>query len=209
MTTGSPLETALMGEPAVKVRQRRELIELLGIETRNKYEISTESGAIVGYAAEQQKGLLGVVLRQFLGHWRSFDLHIFDSNRHSLFVARHPFRIFFQRLELYSHEGRLIGAVQRRWALFHKHFDIEDERGQPLMQVRSPWFRIWTFKFERRGRLAARLEKKWGGFLKEVFTDTDTFRIEWTDTTLSYPERALIVTAGIYIDLLYFERKAN
>lgn len=203
------MNNSLMIENAVRIRQRHELIELIGFETRNKYEILSSSGEVLGFAAEQQKGLLGMLMRQFLGHWRRFDLHIFDRNRQPLYVAKHPWRIFFQRLELFSADGRLVGAVQRRWALFHKHFDIEDERGQVLMQVRSPFWRIWTFRFERHGREVAKLEKRWGGLIKEVFTDTDTFQISWTDPALTLPQRALIVAAGLYIDLLYFERKAE
>jgi hypothetical protein len=41
------------------VRQRFEAAELFGFESRNKYDIVSESGAQVAFAAEQQKGFMG------------------------------------------------------------------------------------------------------------------------------------------------------
>ena len=49
----------LAGHSKLHVRQHHELGEWFGFETRNKYEISDESGRPVAYAAEQSKG--GVV----------------------------------------------------------------------------------------------------------------------------------------------------
>ncbi len=81
------------------VRQRKELAELFGFETRNKYEILTEGGNLIGYCAEQQKGILGFLFRQFLGHWRSFDLHFCDADRKLFLTSKHPFRFFFKNLK--------------------------------------------------------------------------------------------------------------
>ena len=63
------------------VRQRRELAELFGFETRNKYEIASESGGALAFAAEQQKGIAGFLFRQFLGHWRTFEIKFFSPDR--------------------------------------------------------------------------------------------------------------------------------
>ena len=71
----------LSKESQVIVKQKRELAELFGFETRNKYEITNTDGNLLGYCAEQQKGLLGFLFRQFLGHWRSFELHFYDADR--------------------------------------------------------------------------------------------------------------------------------
>ncbi len=60
------------------IRQRRELFELIGFETRNKYEICDADKNVIGFCAEQNKGILGFLFRQFLGHWRSFEIHFYD-----------------------------------------------------------------------------------------------------------------------------------
>jgi uncharacterized protein YxjI len=190
------------------VVQRRELVELLGFETRNKYEVCDAQGSVIGFAAEQGRGLLAVLMRMFLGHFRTFDIHIFDAQRQAQYRAHHPFRFLFQRLELFDAGGTYLGALQQRFAIFSKHFDLLDASGGLSMEMRSGFFRIWTFPFFRAGAEVARIEKKWGGMLREVFTDADRFRTTFTPAVRGQ-ERALILAAAIFVDLQYFERKAD
>jgi len=203
------LSLRLRSLPALIVRQRHELAELIGFESRNKYVIEDEAGNSVGFAAEQQKGFIGFLLRQVLGHWRRFSLQIFDHQKQPMVSAVHPFRWIFQRLEVTGPEGVRIGAIQQRFGIFTKSFDVEDEHGRISMQVRSGLFSFWTFIFERNGREVARVEKKWSGLVSELFTDRDTFRILFVDPSLSDSERLLLLASGLFIDLQYFERKAR
>lgn len=197
--------------PALIIRQRKELAELIGFETRNKYEINAPDGRVLGFAAEQQKGFLGAVMRQFLGHWRTFEILIFDAQRRPFLVARHPFRFIFQRLEILDADsGRPIGALQQRFSIIYKRFDVALPDGRVLMQVSSPFWRIWTFRFQGAdGRERAVITKKWSGALKEIFTDADNFALEFTDPSLGDDERKLLLAAAIFIDLKYFEQKAQ
>ncbi|WP_394835323.1 hypothetical protein LVJ94_00160 [Pendulispora rubella] len=198
----------LSAYPSLFIRQRRELAEFFGYESRNKYEILTTEGQPILYAAEQGKSVAAMVLRQFLGHWRSFELHVFDMHRTPILRAVHPFRFFFQRLEVYDAAGRFIGAMQQRFAFFSKRFDVLDASGHVLFSVSSPFWRVWTFPFERAGRQVAVIAKKWGGVLRELFTDADTFRIDY-GAELNPDERALLLAAGLFIDLQYFEQNAE
>ena len=200
---------SLLGNSTVMIRQRRELVELFGFETRNKYSVEAESGELLGFAAEQQKGLFGFMLRQILGHWRSFEIHIFDPDRKVRCVAKHPFRFYFERLEICSNGGELLGCLERRFEILGKRFDLCDASGNLLMTVRSPLWRIWTFPFKRSGQDVAVVTKRWGGVVKELFTDADTFALQFIDSSLPEVQRMLLVAAAIFIDLRYFERKAN
>lgn len=195
--------------PALVLRQRKELAELLGYESRNKYEVLDPHGTVILYAAEQGKGLGAMFARQLFGHWRSYEIHVFDSARNVLLRAVHPFRWFFQRLEVFDGSGRFLGALQQRWAFFSKRFDVEDASGRVLLQVSSPFWRPWTFPFERAGQRVASVVKKWSGALTELFTDADSFRIEYEQPGLSPDERALLLCAGVFIDMQYFEAKAQ
>lgn len=201
-------DAELDAAPGLVVAQRKELAELLGFETRNKYEIRSANGEPLGFAAEQQKGVAGFLLRQFLGHWRTFDILVFDALRQPMLTARHPFRWFFQRLEVSDAAGRLLGALQRRWSWFSKRFDVADAHGNVLLVVSSPFWRPWTFTFERSGTAVATIRKRWSGALKEMFTDADNFSIELQPGPLSPVERRLLLAAAIFVDLMFFERQA-
>jgi uncharacterized protein YxjI len=193
----------------VIVQQRFELGELFGFETRNKYSIENEQGVNLGFAAEQQKGFLGLILRQLLGHWRTFDILFFDDRRQVIVKAVHPFRFLFQRLEVSMADGTPVGAIQQRFAFFSKRFDVHDRNGRVVMSVSSPFWRIWTFPFMKGSREVARIEKRWSGIITEGFTDKDKFRIQFIDPGLPIEERLLLLASGVFIDLQYFEVKAN
>lgn len=199
---------ALQRAPEVQVVQRKEIAELFGFETRNKYSIQLD-GQEVLFAAEQGKGGLAFLARSFFGHFRRFEIHFFDTARSLVLRAVHPFRWFFQRLEVSFADGRPIGAIQQRFAIFSKRFDVEDASGQVLLRVSSPFYRPWTFAFLRNEAEVARVEKKWAGLLSEAFTDADRFRILFQAPDLRPDERALVLTAAVFIDLQYFERKAG
>jgi len=191
------------------LKQRREMAELFGFETRNKYEILSVDGAPIGFAAEQGKGGLALLARYFLGHWRTFEIHVFDVDQQPVLIGLHPFRFYFQRLEVRTPDGRPLGALQQRFSLLSKRFDLEGPQGDVRMTVASPIWKPWTFPFLREGREVAFVRKRWSGLMKEAFLDADNFKIEFADSSLGEDDRALLLAAGLFVDLQYFERKAN
>ncbi|HLE12562.1 MAG: hypothetical protein A2504_03765 [Bdellovibrionales bacterium RIFOXYD12_FULL_39_22] len=191
------------------VQQRHELGEWIGFETRNKYEILDEQKRPIGFAAEQQKGFWGFIMRSFLGHWRTFDIYIFNINRELSATAHHPFRWYFERIEVRDAAGKSLGAIQKKFSILSKKFDVENSTGATIMEVSSPIWRIWSFPFMRNGKKLAEINKKWSGFLSEALTDRDNFIVEFSDTSMNNQVRTLIVAAAIFVDLSYFERKKS
>jgi uncharacterized protein YxjI len=122
-------------------------------------------------------------------------------------TAHHPFRWYFERLEVNDSTGRYLGAIEKRFAIFTKRFDVQNERGLTVMEVASPIWRLWTFNFMHHGRQIASVQKKWSGLYSEVLTDRDNFMVEFTDPSLSQAERMLVMAASLYIDITYFEKK--
>ena len=200
---------SLQTQAHVYVKQRHEIAEWIGFETRNKYEFYDQNMQVLAFAAEQRRGFLGAIVRQIFGHWRTFDLHFFTADRQPLMRAHHPFRWYYQRLEVTDAQGQKLGDMQRRFAIFSKKFALSDDLGQSLIEMESPFWRIWTFPLKKRGTQVACIKKKWSGLLAEAMTDKDNFQIDFEDPKLSVKERHLILAAALFIDLLYFEKKAG
>jgi uncharacterized protein YxjI len=191
----------------VLVHQVHEIGEWFGFETRNKYEILDENKIPLGFAAEQQKGFWGFIMRQYLGHWRKFDVHFFSHDRQLALVAHHPFRWILQRIEIRNLQGQVIGVVQQRFSILTKRFDIENSKGLVLMEVASPVWKMWTFNFMHAGTIIAAVKKKWSGIFAEGFTDKDNFLIEYNSPTMTEEEKVIVMASAVFIDLLYFENK--
>lgn len=201
----SALNSYLPGARTLVIKQIREAIEFLGVETRNKYEIFTPEGQPLARAEERKQGIFSTLFRQILRHWRTFTLDVGGLQGEHLFQFHHPFRIFFQRLELSDQNGTQVGSMERQLSFtLSKIFVIDDRHGSTL-QMRAPFWKIWTYPIYRGETEVARIQKKWGNFLTEMFTDSDTFVIEYLDTSLTVSERQLIIGAALLIDIQYFE----
>lgn len=51
----------------------------------------------------------------------------------------------------------------------------------------------------------AQISKKWGGALREIFTDADTYRVSFENGNWSRFQRRVIFAAAISIDFDFFE----
>ena len=188
----------------ILVHQSKEWSEiLLGFEAKNRFEIRDDSGHRIGRAAEEAKGLGAWFLRNLLGHCRRASIHLYDGLGQRVGRGEKPFRFFFHRMDVYDGDQH-IGAIQRRWSFFHRTFAVENAAGEEVMQIVSPLFRIWTFRLLFGGREVGAIRKKWGGVLREMFTDADTFGVEF-DPNLPSEVRRILLVATFLIDFTCFE----
>ena len=118
-----------------------------------------------------------------------------------------PFYWFFSDLQITS-ESKVVGHIYQRFAFIFRRYDLADARGNIFARIRAPFWRIWTFTIlSANGNEIAKISKKWGGILREVFTDADKFLIEFEGLTSS--QKAVVFAAGISIDLDFFEENHN
>ncbi len=191
------------------IKQKRELAEIFGIETKNQYEIIDQDDIEIGTAVEISAHLGHFFLRQFFGHWRKFEIVMFDPNSNKILTITHPFRFFFREFHVSDHTGKPIGSIKLRFSLMYKKFDICGLNNRVLFRVKSPWFKFWTFHIERMNQKMATISKKWSGLVNEMFFDKDNFKIDFHHSELDPREKNLILAAAIFIDLIYFEKKAD
>jgi len=191
----------------VVVRQVVEKVELLGVEGRNRYEILTPQGELLA-RAEEERGWLGFFLRQVMAHWRTFHVDIREPDGSKVLQLVHPFRLLFQELQVLDGQGNRVGRMVKNWTLLSKKFTLTAAVGSPI-EMNSGFFSIWKFPFYRQGQQLACLHKEFGGLLKELFTDADTFVLDFEDRSLTLQDRLLLLGAALFVDLEYFEVDAN
>jgi hypothetical protein len=199
----------LAGSGSIAINQKFEIAAILGFEQRNRYLIKTEDDRLIGYCAEAKLGFGDVMLRQFLGHWRTFDIIGTDIHDRKVFRAHHPFRWFFNRLDIYGAGDRLVGSLEQRFAWFDRKFDFLDSQNRVIMTMTSPFWRFWHFPVLRGSKSVALIAKKWSGLGKEMFTDADNFKVTFIERSLTAEDKLLLLTGAVFVDILYFETKAG
>jgi uncharacterized protein YxjI len=188
------------------IKQVKEWAEILvGVETKNKYEIYNNQKQKLGFAAELGKGLWSLMVRNILRSHRPIELNIWNNQQEIVFSIKRPFFWFFSELTISDAQGEVIGIAHRRFSLINKKYDLVDNRGRLVASIKSPFWRLWRFPvLTPQGQDWGLITKKWGGALKEIFTDTDSFKIDFP-TSASSEEKALILGTAFTIDLDFFE----
>ena len=185
------------------VKQRVELLEAItDIETKNRYEVLRPDGEPVLWAYEESGFLSRLILRSR----RPLTLHIADLDGQDILVASRGFYWFFPNLTVEDGDGRPVGAIRRKFGLLKRRIAIEDARGEAIVEVTGTVFRAYTFFIKRRDQEIGRITKQWSGFGREMFTDADTFLIEFPIDHGDDDFQSLVLATAFAVDLDFFER---
>ncbi|MGC3999048.1 MAG: phospholipid scramblase-related protein [Anaeromyxobacter sp.] len=200
----APLEDTLDSARRIVVRQSRDWSELIGVEAANRYALLTESGALAGWALEQPGNWF---IRMWLKARRPFEMDVVAGEadqRPALRLSR-PWTFWFARLEVRDGGGRSLGAIQERFSILRRRFDLVGADGQLLARLIGPLWKPWTFLLHpaEGEREVGRIEKRWSGLTSELFTDADTFLVTLPQSSPAL--RRLTLAAAVVIDFKFFE----
>jgi uncharacterized protein YxjI len=190
------------------VKQKKEVIEILtSMEMVNKYEILDVDKQVQGYIIERKGGFLHILKRLIFRSHRSFEIDILDQSQLKLCFLSRPFFWFFSSMLVVDTQGKQLAKVNRRFGIIHKKYDLIDETGYIFAKISSPLWRLWSFpvKLIQKEEIEAEITKKWGGALSEIFTDADTFLVDFKKYDWTPEQRLAIFAASISIDFDFFD----
>lgn len=183
---------------------------LFNWEQRNEYQVCDDKGAMVGTISEQGTGFLNAILRTFLGSHRPLDVRVFDSRLNIVLQFARKWFWFFSTLDVKDANGAPLGRIERRFSIINKVYDLFDATGTKFAQIRSPFWRLWTFPVYLGGdREVACIRKRWSGLAQEWFTDADRFQIDFGTHNWSPSQRATVFAAALSIDFDFFENNSQ
>ncbi len=193
----------------LRVRQKKEWGEILtGFEGRNRYQVVGDDGQLVFYAGEVEGGLGTFLVRLLLKNSRPFTMELKTPEGATVLRLRRPWRFWFSHLDVEDGEGRILGSIQQRFAFFQKLYDVLGPSGEVLATLRGPFFRPWTFNIELNGQEVGRIQKRWSGLGREMFSDADNFGVAF-EQVRDARLRSLVVAATFLIDFVHFENRGS
>ncbi|KAM6894923.1 phospholipid scramblase 2-like isoform 1-T4 [Lycodopsis pacificus] len=200
----------------ILIHQKVELLEaFIGFETNNQYEIKNSLGQKIYKAKEKND----CCTRNCCGSLRSFDMKIKDNTDREVIRLIRPFRCVscwcpccLQEMEVQSPPGTTIGYVKQDWHPCLPKFSIQGSNKETVLKLDGPCFACnccGDVNFELKGKdddkPIGRISKQWSGLLKEVFTDTDNFGIQFP-LDLDVKLKAVLMGACFLIDFMFFEK---
>jgi len=184
------------------VKQQVEAIEIFTqFETANKYKVLNEQGQELLYAYEEGN----VVAMQFFKKARAVKINVIDNNKALWMTVERPFTFMFANHTIKLADGRVLGYIKQHFKIFGSKFDINDLNNQLMFKIESKAFSPWTFKIFQQGNQVAVISKKWGNIGTELFTDADTFLVDFKNIQ-DQNQQLLILAAAFAIDLRVFEK---
>lgn len=200
----------------ILVHQKVELLEaFIGFETNNQYEIKNSLGQKIYKAKEKND----CCTRNCCGSLRSFDMKIKDNSDREVIRLIRPFRCVscwcpccLQEMEVQAPPGTTIGYVKQDWDPCLPKFSIQGPNKETLLKLVGPCFAcnccgdvVFELKGKDGDKPIGRISKQWSGLMKEVFTDTDNFGIQFP-LDLDVKMKATLLGACFLIDFMFFEK---
>ncbi|XP_051882212.1 phospholipid scramblase 1-like isoform X2 [Pristis pectinata] len=201
------------------VHQVVELVEaLVGFETKNKYEVKNGLGQRVYYAVEDSD----LCNRMCCGSNRAFIIKILDNIGQTIMHLVRPLGCgscccpcCLHQLEVQAPPGKAIGYVVQKWHPFIPKMSIQNENRETVLKIRGPCLAmscLGDVNFEVVSRdessVVGKISKKWTGLVREYFTDTDNFGIQFP-MDLDVKIKAVLLGACILVDFMYFEQNSG
>ncbi|XP_055623905.1 phospholipid scramblase 2-like isoform X2 [Toxorhynchites rutilus septentrionalis] len=200
------------------VHQKVELLEAFtGFEAANKYTVKNTIGQKVYWAVEDTD----CCTRNCCGPARPFDMKILDYYQNEVLHFYRPLRCqsccfpcCLQSMEVSAPPGNVIGTVEQNWSILKPQFSIKDQAGSTVLKIEGPFctfnmcgdveFKVVT----NDGRHVGKISKQWSGLVREAFTDSDHFGINFP-MDLDVRVKATLLGALFLIDYMFFEKPGN
>jgi uncharacterized protein YxjI len=168
--------TSLLEASRLVVNQKAKLVELT-----NQYSIRDPEGLELGRVQEEGQSKLRKTLRfvtdvdQFLTH----TLAVYESDGSKLLELKRPRKVFKSRLLVSGADGREIGQIVQENVFGKIRFDLVGAHGEVLGYIKAENWRAWDFAItDATDREIGRIDKKFVGIAKEVFTTGDNYVVD-------------------------------
>ncbi|XP_046287174.1 phospholipid scramblase 1 isoform X2 [Marmota monax] len=116
-----------------------------------------------------------------------------------------------QKIEVQAPPGVPIGYVSQTWHPCFPKFSVQNENRKEVLKVIGPIMVCncsanidFEVKSLDKGTVVGKISKQWAGFIKELFTNSDNFGIQFP-LDLDVKMKAVMLGACFLIDFMFFE----
>ena len=194
------MKKALLNSKSIHIQQFPSLFEL----TR-KYRVFDNDFKEIGIAA-YERDYEDHGFKNLFGLFSPIKATIFNNFKLPEYFLEFDKKFLLTNVLVLDTMMNPIGCIQERYLLFGKKFNLLNKNGEIVGQINCPLFRRWTFDIYKDSYQISLIQKKWGGVLRETFTDADNFEIKFLDPSMTLESRALIIAACLMIDSFYFKK---
>jgi uncharacterized protein YxjI len=182
--------------------------EHLGIlKAANNYDIyDSDTGTIILECREERLGPLTKILRfTDCKRMTPFDIRIRTPGGQQVLRITRGLSLFLSNVQVLDENDHLIGGFKQKFFSIGGAFTVLDAAEMPLCRLRGKWTGC-DFRFMSGESELAHVTKKWAGIGKELFTSSDNYILQITESVpADSMVRQLILAAVMCIDMVLKE----
>ena len=134
-----------------------------------------------------------------------FHVEIKTRTGEKVLSVRRGISLFLSTVEVYDGQDKLVGKFKQKFFSIGGKFKVLDANEKELCMLKGKWT-SWDFKFVSGNEEFARINKKWAGIGKELFTTADNYMLQIDEKVpQDHPLRILILAAVMCIDMVIKE----
>jgi uncharacterized protein YxjI len=182
--------------------------EHVGIfKAANNFDIyDPETGEMIMECREDNLGIFSKILR-FTDYKRMtpFDIRVTDMEGRQVLRISRGISVFLSRVEVFDGADQLVGIFKQKLFSIGGAFTVLNSAEEPVCELKGNWVG-WDFRFMMDNFQFARVNKKWSGLGKEMFTSADNYMLDISDEVSPVDStRQLILAAVLCIDMVLKE----
>lgn len=173
----------------------------------NNYDIyDPQTGNIIMECREERLGIITKILRfTDLKRNTPFDIQIRTPDGSQVVRITRGVSVFLSKVKVLDEHDRVIGGFKQKLFSIGGSFNVLDDNDNPICLLKGKWTG-WDFRFMAGETELAHVTKKWAGIGKELFTSTDNYVLEISESVpADHVIRKLILAAVMCIDMVLKE----
>jgi uncharacterized protein YxjI len=166
------------------------------------------NGQVIGVAKEEPPGWAKWLRLVIAKGQLPTAVNIYEGEgQPPVLSIKRGFTLLRSKIQVISADKQNLGYFRSKLLSIGGGFHVFDVRDQQVAEVKGNW-KGWDFKFlNKSGREIGSVTKKWAGLGKELFTSADNYVISLTDAGADPNAAALLLAAGLSIDIVFKEAK--
>ena len=171
----------------------------------NAYKVYDGQGKEIG-AIQEHKSFFNVILDMFLSDsMMPFELNILNADGKRIAQLKRGLTLLRSKVRIFNEAGAPIGSFKHMFSLVNPKFILMDNEGREIATIKGDWA-AWNFEItDTAGQRIGRVDKKWDGLAKELFTTADKYVVNIEPSVTDENQRIAIASVAAAIDMILKE----
>lgn len=174
----------------------------------NEYKVYNDKGDQIGVIKQRISAWQKILTLLINKAMMPFKLEITDTNDQLQATISRGWTFWMSKIIVTDPVGAEIGTIKQKFKFFKPTFTINDPvAGEKIAQISGDW-KAWNFTITNNdGFELGKINKKWAGALKEVFTTADKYNVSIDPSYAENNQKVAIIATAITIDMVLKESK--